>query len=45
MVRQHLRQSLTVPADTAQTAAFLASPESAQISSAVINVNDGLAFP
>jgi 3-oxoacyl-[acyl-carrier protein] reductase len=36
---------LTVPADIAKTAVFLASPDSDQISGAVISINGGLAFP
>lgn len=36
---------MTVPADIAQTALFLAAPESDQISGAVISVNGGLSFP
>lgn len=36
---------LTVPIDIAKTAVFLASPDSDQISGAVISINGGLAFP
>lgn len=36
---------MTVPADLANTALFLAGPESDQISGAIISVNGGLAFP
>jgi 3-oxoacyl-[acyl-carrier protein] reductase len=36
---------LTVPADIAKTAVFLASPDSDQISGTVISINGGLTFP
>jgi len=36
---------LTVPADIAKAALFLASPDSDQISGAVISINGGLTFP
>lgn len=36
---------LNVPADIAKTALFLASPDSDQISGAVLSVNGGLSFP
>lgn len=36
---------LTVPADIAKTALFLASPDSDQISGTVISINGGLTFP
>lgn len=36
---------MTVPTDIAQTALFLAAPESDQISGAVISVNGGISFP
>jgi 2-hydroxycyclohexanecarboxyl-CoA dehydrogenase len=36
---------LNVPADIAKTALFLASPDSDQISGAVISINGGLTFP